>query len=82
MDIVMMVLYLAIVLSILVFVHEGGHYLAARAFGVRVTEFMIGLPGPNIGFTWKGDALWPDRHSAWRLCEGVRNGAWQGESAY
>ena len=54
MDIVMMVLYLAIVLSILVFVHEGGHYLAARAFGVRVTEFMIGLPGPNIGFTWKG----------------------------
>ena len=54
MDIVMMVLYLAIVLSILVFVHEGGHYLAARAFGLRVTEFMIGLPGPNIGFTWKG----------------------------
>lgn len=54
MDIVMMVVYLAIVLSILVFVHEGGHYLAARAFGVRVTEFMIGLPGPNIGFTWRG----------------------------
>lgn len=51
MDIVMMVVYLAIVLSILVFVHEGGHYLAARAFGVRVTEFMIGLPGPSVGFT-------------------------------
>ncbi|MDO4442404.1 MAG: site-2 protease family protein [Slackia sp.] len=54
MDIVMMIVYLAIVLSILVFVHEGGHYLAARVFGVRVTEFMIGLPGPNIGFTWRG----------------------------
>ena len=26
----------------------------ARAFGVRVTEFMLGLPGPNIGFTWRG----------------------------
>ena len=39
---------------ILVFIHEGGHYLAAKAFGVRVTEFMIGLPGPSIGFTWKG----------------------------
>ncbi len=38
------------ILSALVFVHEGGHYLAARAFGVRVTEFMLGLPGPNIGF--------------------------------
>lgn len=33
-----------LVLSVLVFVHEGGHYLAARAFGVRVTEFMLGLP--------------------------------------
>lgn len=31
-------------LSILVFVHEGGHYLMARAFGVRVTEFYLGLP--------------------------------------
>lgn len=33
-----------ILLSVLVFVHEGGHYLAARAFGVRVTEFFLGLP--------------------------------------
>lgn len=33
-----------VILSILVFVHEGGHYLAARAFGVRVTEFYLGLP--------------------------------------
>ena len=33
-----------VLLSILVFVHEGGHYLAARAFKVRVTEFYLGLP--------------------------------------
>lgn len=33
-----------LVLSVLVFVHEGGHYLAARALGVRVTEFFLGLP--------------------------------------
>ena len=32
------------VLSLLVFVHEGGHYLAARACGVRVTEFFLGMP--------------------------------------
>lgn len=31
-------------LSVLVFVHEGGHFLAARAWGVRVTEFFLGLP--------------------------------------
>ena len=35
-----------LVLSLLVFVHEGGHYLAARACGVRVTEFFLGLPCP------------------------------------
>ncbi|QWT17030.1 site-2 protease family protein [Collinsella sp. zg1085] len=33
-----------IVLSILVFLHEGGHFLAARVCGVRVREFFLGLP--------------------------------------
>ena len=46
-----MIVYATLILGFLVFIHEGGHYLAARAFGVRVTEFMLGLPGPNIGFT-------------------------------
>lgn len=36
--------------SILIVIHEGGHFLAARAFGVHVHEFMIGLPGPAIRF--------------------------------
>jgi len=34
--------------SILVVLHEGGHFLVARAFGVKVHEFMIGLPGPAL----------------------------------
>lgn len=34
-------------LSVLVIVHEAGHYLIARAFGIRVTRFSIGL-GPVI----------------------------------
>ena len=54
MDILLMIAYLTIVLSVLVVIHEGGHYLASRAFGVRVTEFMIGMPGPNIGVTIGG----------------------------
>ncbi len=33
-----------LILSVLVFVHEGGHYLASRAFHVRATEFFLGLP--------------------------------------
>ena len=48
MDVILSILYATIVLGILVVIHEGGHYLASRAFGVRVTEFMVGLPGPNI----------------------------------
>lgn len=32
------------VLSLLVFLHEGGHFLAARACGMRVTEFYLGMP--------------------------------------
>ena len=49
-DIVIMIITATICLGLLVFIHEGGHYLASRAFGVRVSEFMIGLPGPSIGF--------------------------------
>lgn len=50
MDILLMIVAATIVLGVLVIIHEGGHFLAARAFGVRVTEFMLGMPGPNIGF--------------------------------
>ncbi len=49
MDVLIMIICAVVVLGVLVFIHEGGHYLAARSFGVRVTEFMIGLPGPSVG---------------------------------
>ena len=48
-DILLTVLAASIVLGFLVAIHEGGHFLSARAFGVRVSEFMIGLPGPHLG---------------------------------
>lgn len=38
-----------IVLSILVFVHEFGHFLAARKLGMRVYEFALGFPPLAIG---------------------------------
>jgi len=40
--------------SLLVVLHEGGHMLVARAFGVKVHEFFIGLPGPSLSFKAKG----------------------------
>ena len=33
-----------VTISVLVFIHEGGHYLAARLCHVRVTEFYLGMP--------------------------------------
>lgn len=37
--------------SVLILMHEGGHFLTARAFGVKVHDFMLGLPGPAL--TWR-----------------------------
>lgn len=41
-------------LSLLVIVHESGHYLFARAFGIRVTRFSIGLGPVLVKFQPKG----------------------------
>ena len=47
-----------VVLTILVFVHELGHYWVARRNGVRVETFSIGF-GPEIyGWTDKHDTRW------------------------
>lgn len=39
-------------LSILVGLHEMGHLLAAKAFGMRVEKFSIGFPPKIFGFTY------------------------------
>ena len=52
--ILQVVFFGALMFSLIVAIHEFGHFTAARLFGLRVKEFMIGLPGPNIGFTFKG----------------------------
>ncbi|HNX10988.1 MAG TPA: RIP metalloprotease RseP [bacterium] len=39
-----------LVLSVLVFVHEFGHFSMARWFGVRVVEFGFGFPPRGIGW--------------------------------
>lgn len=41
------ILWVALALGILVFVHELGHFLAARLFGMRVDAFSLGFP-PNV----------------------------------
>jgi len=48
------ILAFVFVIGVLVFVHELGHYLAARRIGVRVLKFSLGFGPRLIGFT-RGD---------------------------
>ncbi len=50
-------LYIIPILGVLIFVHEVGHFVAARMCGVKVEEFGIGIPPRLFGFTRKG-VLW------------------------
>ena len=45
------ILYTIIALAILVTIHEGGHFLAAKLMGVYVEKFSIGF-GPKL-FSFK-----------------------------
>ena len=50
-----------VVLTVLVFVHEMGHYLIARKNGVRVEVFSVGV-GPEI-IGWTDNSL-----TRWKIC--------------
>src|ERR1041385_7740191 len=47
-------LYAAIILGFMIFIHELGHYMVAKALRVRVEQFAIGFGKRLIGFR-KGD---------------------------
>ena len=62
----------ALGLALLMIVHEGGHFLAARAYGMRVTKFSIGF-GPTIfkivpeeGYFWFTTAAGKIRLRMWK----------------
>jgi regulator of sigma E protease len=50
--------YFIIVLSIVVFVHEWGHYIVARMCGVKVESFSIGFGPELFGFRDKAGTRW------------------------
>lgn len=54
-----------IVLSVLVFVHELGHFLTARMFGVKSEEFGFGFPPRILG-------VYKDNNKHWRLAYGKK----------
>jgi len=49
MSTVLMIIAAIIIFGIIIFVHEFGHFITARIFGVQVNEFAIGM-GPTL---WK-----------------------------
>jgi regulator of sigma E protease len=55
-NILVTVLALILVLGVLIFVHELGHFLAAKWAGIRVFRFSLGMGTPirRLTFTWKG----------------------------
>ena len=60
MHIILAVIALLVVLGVVVFIHELGHFFAARWAGVRVDKFSIGF-GPAI-------VKWHDRHGTqWQI---------------
>jgi len=54
-----------VILSILVFVHELGHFVMARKFGVKVSEFGIGFP-PRV---W---GIYKDKNGKWKNVWGTK----------
>ena len=61
MQTILTIVALLIVLGVVVFIHEAGHFMAARWAGVRVNAFSIGF-GPAI-------LKWTDKHNTvWKLC--------------
>ena len=51
----MLILQFILAFGVMLFLHEFGHFIVSKAFGIEVEEFGFGLP-PRICrlFTWKG----------------------------
>ena len=50
------IVLMILLLSVLILVHEAGHFFAARALGIKVTKFGFGLPiGPTLWSKQVGD---------------------------
>lgn len=58
MELVHTVLSFVVVLSVIVFIHEFGHYLVARLCGVRIEAFSIGFGKEVFGFNDSHGTRW------------------------
>jgi regulator of sigma E protease len=58
MEILTFILPFVILITVVVFIHEYGHYYFARHFGVGVTDFSIGFGKEIFGFNDKSGTRW------------------------
>ena len=58
-----------LVLSLLVFVHELGHFLTARRFGIRAEEFGFGFPPRACGLYKNDQGKWKFVWGAKEVCD-------------
>ncbi|MDP4133261.1 MAG: site-2 protease family protein [Bacillota bacterium] len=54
------IVWTIVILGVMIFIHELGHFMAARAFKVHVEEFSMGM-GPAIFKNQKGETLYSIR---------------------
>ena len=63
-----------VIFGLLIAIHELGHFLVAKACGVKVLEFSIGM-GPQLGHKeGKGDPIFPPPVPHWRILRHGRGG--------
>ena len=54
MDGLIMAIQMILALSIIVGIHEFGHLIAAKTFGMKVEKYFIGFPPKIFSFQYKG----------------------------
>lgn len=59
-DILQTIFYAVIIFSLLIFIHEFGHFIVAKLVGVRVEEFSLGMGPKAFSFT-KGETMYSIR---------------------
>ena len=73
METIVQIAQLLLALSILVGIHEGGHMVTAKMFGMKVEKFFIGFP-PTIFSFKRGETEYGlGAIPLGGLCENIRN---------
>ncbi|MFZ2975045.1 MAG: RIP metalloprotease RseP [Candidatus Moraniibacteriota bacterium] len=65
------VLVFVVILGVLIFVHELGHFVTARRNGIKASEFGFGFPPRLIGFQYLYEN---GKRKKWRIVWGTKDG--------